>query len=153
MNSDLTTIAAQPLLAGLPEHYLQLLTDLSTQTRLDVGEFLFREGAEAECFHLILNGKVALELHAHNRGAITIQTLGKGEVAGWSWLFPPFVWQFDARVLAVTETVSFNGTTLREHCNKDHELGYQLIKRFANIIAQRLQATRLQLINIYDENK
>jgi CRP-like cAMP-binding protein len=95
---------------------------------------------------LILKGEVALETSVKEGGIIPIQTLGGGDVLGWSWLFPPYYWHFDARAVSATETVFFYGTRLRERCEEDHDLGYELIKRMAHVVIRRLQATRRQLV-------
>jgi hypothetical protein len=78
-----------------------------------------------------------------------IQTVGTGEPVGWSWMVPPHRWQFDARVLEPTGAIVFDGKALREQCERDHELGYSLLKRLVSVIAGRLAATRLQLLDIY----
>jgi CRP-like cAMP-binding protein len=111
--------------------------------------FVFREGGDADQFYLIQQGKVALKIFAPERGSITIQTLGEGDVLGWSWLFPPYRWYFDARTLERTNAIAFNGACLRAKMEENPDLGYELMKRFARIIEQRLQATRLQLLDIY----
>ena len=92
---------------------------------------LFREGAPAERFYLIREGAVALEVDAPGRGPLVIETLHEGDVAGWSWLFEPYRWQFDARATVPIATVAFDGACLRGKCEADHELGYQLMRRFA----------------------
>ena len=107
---------------------------------------IFEEGQEADGCWLIRHGRVALETVAPGRGAIVVQTLGPGDVLGWSWLFPPYYWHFDARAVEATEAVFFYGTRLREECEDDHDLGYELMKRMASVIIHRLQATRRHLL-------
>ena len=92
---------------------------------------------------------VALEVQSPGRGALIIETLGSGEVAGWSWLFEPHIWQFDGRVVSSARVIGFDGACLRGKCEEDHELGYQLMRRFAGAVTERLQATRLQLLDVY----
>jgi CRP-like cAMP-binding protein len=115
-------------------------------TRFNAGETIFREGDPANRFYLILSGKVAVESYVREQGFKVIQTIGTGEVLGWSWLFPPYYWHFDARAVESTEALFFYGTPLRTECETDHELGYELLKRMAEIMLQRLQATRRQLL-------
>jgi CRP/FNR family cyclic AMP-dependent transcriptional regulator len=92
---------------------------------------------------------VAVEIFAPQKGPITIETVVEGDVLGWSWLVPPYNWRFDARAMEMTRAVALDGVCLRNKCETDHDLGYELMKRFANIIDRRLQATRLQLLDIY----
>jgi CRP-like cAMP-binding protein len=82
------------------------------------------------------------------QGRITIETIASGDVLGWSWLFPPYRWHFDAQALELTRAIAFDGACLRAKCDDDHDLGYAL-QRFARIMMQRLQATRLQLLDVY----
>jgi CRP-like cAMP-binding protein len=92
---------------------------------------------------------VAIELPIPARPVLPIQTLGEGDVLGWSWLYPPHKWQFGARALEPTKAIVFDATRLRARCETDHELGYELMKRFAHVMTQRLTATRLQLLDVY----
>ena len=142
-------IAASPVFAGLERRHLELIAGCGGNERLPAGAYLFREGDPAERFFLIREGSVALEVSSPGRGALVIQTLDAGEVAGWSWLFPPFRWQFDGRVTDALRLVAFDAVCLRGKCDADHELGYQLMRRFAATAIDRLQATRLQLLDVY----
>jgi CRP-like cAMP-binding protein len=144
-----TLLAEHPFLKGLEAHNLQLIVGCASNVRFDAGEFIFREGEEANQFYIIRHGKVALEIYTPERGPITIETLGEGEILGWSWLFPPYHWHFDARAVELTRAIALDGKCLRTKCEQDHTLGYELTKRFAHIITQRLQATRLQLLDVY----
>lgn len=116
--------------------------------RYKPGEIIFREGDPANRFYLIHNGKVALESYAQDRGMKQITTVGAGEVLGWSWLFPPYYWHFDARAVEPTEAIFFYATPLREECESDHELGYELMKRTALVMMRRLEATRRQMLKL-----
>src|SRR5581483_1513183 len=95
------------------------------------GAYLFREGGNADRFFLIREGGIALEVDAPGRGALVIETLHAGDVVGWSWLFAPYRWQFDGRAVEASRLVAFDGRCLRDKCEADHELGYQLMRRFA----------------------
>jgi CRP-like cAMP-binding protein len=142
-------IAASPVFAGLDRRLLGLIAGCGMNERAPAGAMLFREGAAADRFFLIREGAIALEVSAPGRGALVIGTLDAGDVAGWSWLFPPFRWQFDGRVTEPARLVAFDAVCLRAKCETDHELGYHLMRRFAATAIERLQATRLQLLDVY----
>ncbi len=142
-------IAATPVFAGLEPEQLELIAGCAVNERFDSDALLFRQGAPADRFFLIRAGSVALELDAAGRGTHVIETLGPGEVAGWSWLFEPHRWAFDGRAVEPTAVVAFDGRCLRGKCDADPALGYALMRRFAATIVDRLQATRLQLLDVY----
>ncbi|MFQ5814473.1 MAG: cyclic nucleotide-binding domain-containing protein [Anaerolineae bacterium] len=142
-------LAEHPFFRDLDPRHLELVVGCASNVRFSAGHFIFREGEEANHFYLIRRGKVALEISAPHRPAITIQTIGEGEILGWSWLIPPYHWLFDARAAELVRAIALDGKCLREKCEEDHELGYELLKRFAYIMDQRLQATRLQLLDVY----
>lgn len=114
-------------------------------TEFMAGDVILNEGDSANRFYLILEGKVDLESLEMGTGAVQIQTLGKGDVLGWSWLFPPYYWHFDARAVVPTKAIFFYGTRLRELCGDNHDLGYELMTRVSEIIIKRLQAARREL--------
>lgn len=142
-------IAEMPAFAGLAPAQLELIAGCATNVRAAAGEHLFREDQQADVFYAIRHGSVALELHVPARDAVTIDTLHDGDLLGWSWLFPPYRWEFDGRAREDTALISFDGACLRGKCEGDHELGYELMKRFAQVIIARLQATRLRLLDVY----
>jgi len=142
-------LAEHPFFKGLEEPYLQLLVGCASNVRFDAGEVIFREGEEANRFYLIRQGKVAVETFAPGRGPIIIQTLGEGELVGWSWLIAPYRWRFDGRAVELTRAIALDGECLRGKCEEDHNLGYELMKRVAHVMEQRLEATRLQLLDVY----
>jgi CRP/FNR family cyclic AMP-dependent transcriptional regulator len=113
------------------------------------GELILSEGSSANRFYLLLSGEVALESppqqREDERQPVLIETIGAGSVLGWSWLFPPYYWHFDARAVEPVKAIFFYGTRLREQCENDHELGYELMKRTAGVVIERLQATRRRL--------
>ena len=142
-------IAEHPFLKGLQPRYLEFLVGCASNVRFEPDQFVFREGGEANHCYLIREGKVTLEIDAPPRGTIIIQTLGKGDVLGWSQIFPPYRWKFSARAIELTRAIALDGKCIREKSEEDHDLGYELLKRFSRVIQERLQATRLQLINLY----
>ena len=141
-----TLVADQPFFRGLDRTYLQLLTDSAFEMKFEPGQMIFNEGSPANLFYLILNGKVVVESAARERGTIVIQTLGPGDDLGWSWLFSPYYLHLSARAVEPTRTISFFGTRLRQQCEQDHELGYQLMKRIAEVAIQRLGAAQQRLM-------
>jgi CRP-like cAMP-binding protein len=142
-------MTASPVFAGLAPEHLTLIAGCARNERATAGSHLFREGAPAERFYLIRKGALALEVDAPGRGPLVIETLHEGDVAGWSWLFEPHRWQFSGRVLEPAALIAFDGGCLLGKCDADHELGYQLMRRFAATAIERLQATRLQLLDVY----
>lgn len=144
-------LAAHPFFVDLEPGHLGLLVGCASNVRFDEGEFLCRAGEEANHFFLVRRGKVALEIAVPGREPFTLQTVGEGEILGWSWLIPPHHWMFDARALQQVRAVALDGKCLRGKCEADHHLGYELLKRFAYIMEQHLQATRLQLLDVYGE--
>jgi len=142
-------IAEVPVFAGLTDSQIELIAGCAVNARFASGEPVQREGDAADRFYLIRQGALALELAAPGRGRLVVETLHSGEVVGWSWLFAPHRWQFDVRAAEPTGVVAFDGACLRGKCEADHELGYQLMRRFAAVLVERLQATRLQLLDVY----
>ena len=138
-----------PFLKGMDRAHLDLIVGCASNVRYDAEAMLFREGDEAVEFYVIRSGKVAIEMHIPGRGPVEIQTLSDGDILGWSWLFPPYRWHFDARAVELTRAIALDGKCLRTKCEADHNLGYELLKRFSNILEQRLQAMRLQLLDMY----
>jgi CRP/FNR family transcriptional regulator, cyclic AMP receptor protein len=142
-------IAGAPAFAGLREDHLRLIAGCARNEHAHAGTFLFHEGDPADRFYLIRTGTVRLEVHSPARGSLPIETIHAHEVVGWSWLFEPYRWQLDARVLEPSNLVSFDAACLRGKSEQDHELGYQLMRRFAALLVDRLQATRFQLLDVY----
>ncbi len=139
-------IANHPFFRGMTPEHLRLLSDAAMLKSFKQDEMIFREGDIANRFYLVRSGKVALELQEEGREPQFIQYVGEGDALGWSWLFPPYYWHFDARAIEPTWAIFFYGTRLREQCEEDPSLGYELMKRMAGVAVQRLQATRWQLL-------
>jgi CRP-like cAMP-binding protein len=134
---------------GVAPARLELIAGCATNRIFRPGDQLLSEGEHADTFFVIRRGDVAVETHVPHRGALTLETLHDGDVLGWSWLFPPYRLVFDARAVDTVHTLAFDGRCLREKCDADHELGYDLMKRFAGVMVERLTATRLQLMDVY----
>ncbi len=137
----------------LPSEYLELLAGCAKNVRFEPDQFIFREGREANHFYLIRQGRVALEMGAPGRGSITVQTLEEGDIVGWSWLFPPYRWHFDARAAEPTHALALDGKCLRKKCEEDPRLGYEMMKRFAKIMVERLQTARMHLMDVYGPSR
>jgi CRP-like cAMP-binding protein len=142
-------LATMPTFAGLAPDRLALIAGCGRNSGFEAERMLAREGDPADLFYVIRRGRVALEIPAPGAGSLMIETLGEGAVVGWSWLFPPYRWSFDVRALEPVRAISFDGACLRGKCEEDSALGYELMRRFAAVILDRLQATRLQLLDVY----
>ena len=142
-------LAEHPFFEGLEPRHLSLIVGCASNVRFNAGQLLFREGDKANQFYMVRQGKVAVEIRAAERGSITVQTVGEGEVLGWSWLIPPYRWRFDARAVELTRAFALDGECLRTKSEEDHSLGYELLKRFSLTIVERLDAMRLQLLDLY----
>ena len=142
-------VSEHPFFKGLEEQHIQLIVGCAKNVRFDEGEIVFHEGDPAEQFYFSREGLVAVELMIPQRGFATLQTVSEGEVLGWSWLLAPYRWRFGARTLQPTRALAFDGKCLRGKCEEDHDLGYELLKRFTNVVTERLEATRLQLLDLY----
>ena len=138
-----------PFFKDLNQSQLELLAGCGRNIHFKKGEKIFTEGEKADFFYIIREGKVKLSTHAAPRGDIYIATIENGEILGWSWLIPPHKWAFDAVAQEETSAVALDGKCLRGKCEQDHELGYELLKRFSKVLASRLEKTRVQLLDIY----
>jgi CRP-like cAMP-binding protein len=142
-------VAAHPFLIGMNEHQIRLLADCAMQTHFEPEQMIFREGETANRFYLIERGRVALESTAQGEQPVVIDEIGDGDLLGWSWLFPPYVWHFGARAVTPTDAIFFYGTVLREYAEKDHSLGFELFRRMSEVMTRRLQSARDRLLRAY----
>ena len=145
-DNNLLELAEQPFLEGLPVEHLKLLVKGAKSVKFKVGDRILTEGGPANLFYLLLEGSVELEASVLKGQPVPIQTLGAGDLLGWSWLFPPFCWHFDARAVLPTKAILFYAKHVRELCEQDHDLGYELMKRVSIILIQRLQCSRSQWV-------
>ena len=139
------TLAHQPFLQGFDPKYLEFLADNAVLKHFDSGHYLLREDQEAREFFLIQQGRVALGTFILGRGVITIQSLGDGELVGWSWFIPPYQWRFSALAITPVSAIAFDVPKIYQQCEADHDFGYELLKRVAVVIGQRLTSTRMRL--------
>lgn len=147
MNFDEFLHGRHPFLAGMCEPHLQMLADNARQVHFPAGTNIFREGDPAKHFYLIERGKIELQTHSAGH-PVAIHIIDSGEVLGWSWLFPPFCWHFDAWAVKDTDAISFLATRLRDDCEVDKTFGYAVMKRIAELLIHRLKAARLKLVQL-----
>ena len=146
-------IEDQPVFEGLDQTCADLGLGCASNVRFGKDTYIFKEGDTANTFYLVRQGNVALEIFAPQRKPIVVATLGEGDVLGWSWLLPPHHWKFHSHVLQDTRAIALDGKCLRKKCEENHDLGYEFLKRFAGIVAQRLESTRFQLLDVYSAQK
>jgi len=146
-------IAEHPFFEGLDSEFTKLMVSCASNVRFKAGIYILKEGDPANTFYLIREGKVAVEVFAPQRQPIIVATLSVGELLGWSWLLPPFQWKFHARAIDSVRAIALDGKCLRTKCEENHDLGYAVLKRFAQIMEHRLEATRLQLLDVYSVSR
>lgn len=142
-------IVKHPLFENLDESYLKLLTGCASNVKFEAGQFIYQHGEEANQFYLVRQGKVALEICPPGKAPVTVQTVSDGELLGWAWLVPPYRWHFDAQAIELTRAIALDGKCLRNKCEQDNNLGYELLKRLLPVIGRTMEATRLQLVDVY----
>jgi CRP/FNR family cyclic AMP-dependent transcriptional regulator len=140
-------LVAHPFLSGMSRDHLAVLAEAAADVSFPARHRLFEDGGHATRFWLIQSGYVALDLHVPGQGRVQIDTIGMGELLGWSWLFPPYTWAFGAVAASPVEAFEFDARAVRACCASDSELGYEVTRRLARVVASRLQATRVRLIN------
>lgn len=143
----LDSLASHAFLHGLSVQQRMRIVSAARPFTVSPGDYLAREGQPAHAFYLIQSGQVAIDAHLGDRDIVTVQNVGPGEVVGWSWLLPPYRWQFDARATEPVHGMSFDGNWLRELCEHDHDFGYHLLKELLAVVSGRLAASRLQSLN------
>jgi CRP/FNR family transcriptional regulator, cyclic AMP receptor protein len=145
-------VAEVELFRNMKTEHIALVAGCASNVVYPAGTFAARAGSHADQFWAIREGSMALELWQPGRGAITIDTVDLGGVVGYSWLLEPYQLQFDIHALTTTRALLFDGQCLRQKCAKDPELGYELYSRFARLMADRIQALTLQLLDVYGDH-
>lgn len=138
-----------PFFQDVDTRHVAKIARHASEVSFDTGRLIFRQGEAARQFYLLTRGRVALEVFAPGHGPLTLMTLEDDDVLGWSWLFEPYIWRFDARALEDTRAIAIDGAGLRAQCEEDYELGYRLMTRLMDMITQRLVTARLQLLDMY----
>ena len=149
MESLKEALSNHPFVVDLDAHHVEMLISCGKSARFERGEYLAREGDPADAFYLIESGEVILEIHVPHHGAMTVDKLDAGDALGWSWLVGPHRWHFDARATGPVNVMILDARCVRTKCELDHELGYQLLKRFSRLLEQRLEATRSRVVELY----
>lgn len=153
MKSMAELIRDHPFVAGLEEDIVALIAGCAKNVVFKSGDYILREGGEADYFYLIREGAVALEMFAPGRGPVTFQTLKDGDILGASWLVPPYRWNHDARAMETTRAIAFECKCLRDKCEADHHVGYEMMKRFIPPLVERLKMARVQSADVYGDTK
>lgn len=144
-----TLLREHPFFEGMKEEYIASLAGCASNVRFPARSNLFSQKDQADHFFILQEGKVAIDIDAPGRGVITIETVGEGKVLGWSWLFPPYEWHYNARAVEDTKAIAMDARCLRGKCEEDPALGYELMKRFSAIMLRRMQRARMQLLDMY----
>lgn len=147
-----SVIREHPFFHGLSDKQLKVIEGCAKNARWAEGKTIFVEGDPADAFYFIQEGSVSIELTVPNHPRSSVQKVGAGDILGWSWVSPPYHWHFNARALKATKAISFDARCLRSKLEQDHELGYEMLKRFAEVIVQRLDATQVQLLKLTKES-
>lgn len=142
-------LRGHPFIEGLDEEIVALIAGCATNVVFEAGSYLFRAGEPADRFFLLRHGTVALELYVPGQGEQTFLTVKSGEMLGMTWLVPPYRWAYDARAVELSRAIAFDATCLRDKCEADPHVGYELMKRFVPVLVQRLQAAQLQRADLY----
>jgi CRP-like cAMP-binding protein len=142
-------LAGHRFFANFPDKYSALITGCAKNHVFEAGHYVIRESDHAAEFYLIRHGRMALEISSPPRPPIVFETLGEGDVVGSSWLVPPYRWVFDVRAVEQTRAIGIDAECLRNKCEADHDLGYEMMKLFMPLLVSRLNATRLQILDVY----
>jgi CRP/FNR family transcriptional regulator, cyclic AMP receptor protein len=142
------TLAAHPFLHGITADHLAVLARAASDVTVPAGHRFFEDGGHATCFWLVQSGHVTVDVDVPGQGRVPIGTIGMGELMGWSWLFPPFMWAFGAVAASPVETFEFDARTVRAKCASDPALGYEVTRRVAEVLTKRLKSTRSRLITV-----
>ena len=140
-------LSAHDFFSGLDQDLLEFLSSTATQRKVEKGDVLFKQGEPADKFFLLLSGQVSVQVPALMGPVLEIQNLGKDQILGWSWLIQPYRWSFMARVIEDSELLEFDGAAILARCEEDPRFGYELLKRFAALMSERLDAARQKMMD------
>jgi len=143
------TIARHEFFRDFKPQHLSIFQDCVSDGRYSRDQFLLRQGQGAERFFIVRKGEVRLELLTPEHGSIPIQTIGPGEIVGWSWIIPPYLSTFDARAVEAVQVITFDASELRRQCERDFELGYRVLQKFSLALSTRLDAARAKLVEYH----
>jgi CRP-like cAMP-binding protein len=142
-------IPTSTTLNALPAEHRRRLTDLARETTFPAGARIFEEGGHADRFWIVRTGAVVLDMHVPGRRAAVIETLGHGELVGWSWLFSPYVWKLGAEAQSPVRAYEFDAAAVRLRCEDDPALGAAVSQWVGGVLAHRLGAARTRLLDLY----
>ncbi len=140
-------LAGHELFSGLEDAHLQFLADQATEVNYELGQVVARQGEHADCFLLLLEGELAVEIPAITGPKLEVTRLGKGRIFGWSWLIEPYTWHFNARAARAVQALQFDGQAILAHCESDPAFGYALFRRFSMLMGQRLEAAQRKMMD------
>ncbi len=149
MRSIPELLAEHPFFAGMDSVVLGLLAGCATNAHYQPDQYLFRVGDSADYFYVLRRGRVRLELSGPGRGSLTLQTFQRGDVLGWSWLVPPYRWEVDAKAAEPTDVIAIGGSCLRDKCDADTAMGYELLKRGTAVMNGRMFDALVRLLDLY----
>ncbi len=142
-----------PFFEGMNSDFVRVIAGCGINKLFHAEELLAREGKTADFFYLVRQGRLAIEMHTAGRGHLILQTQSDGDIVGWSWLFPPHLWNFDVRAMETSHVIALDGKCLRQKCEIDKALGYDLMKRFSQIMVERLRAVQVQVMDLYGNGR
>ena len=150
MKSIETYLSAHSFFSGLEDDYIKFLANSAVELRIKEGDALFQQGKHADKFYLLRNGQVSVQVPAIVGPTLELQVMGEGQLLGWSWLIPPYRWNFQAIALEDSDLLEFDGSAILARCEEDPEFGYELLKRFAALMSERLDAARQKFMDQWD---
>lgn len=143
-------LSTHAFFAGLDGRFIEFLAKSATELQVKKGGVLFHQGEHAEKFYLLRNGLVSVQVPALMGPALEMQSVGGDQILGWSWLIPPYQWNFMARAIEDSDLLEFDGSAILAHCEEDPKFGYELLKRFAALMSERLNAGRQKMMDQWD---
>lgn len=143
-------LSTHSFFSGLDDSFMKFLSNSAQGVQLKADQVLFQQGKPADKFYLLRSGQVSIQVPALVGPTLELQVLGEGEILGWSWLVPPYRWNFQARALEDSDLLEFDGSAILAHCEEDPKFGYELFKRFAALMSQRLDAARQKIMDQWD---
>jgi CRP-like cAMP-binding protein len=143
-------LSTHSFFSGLDDSFMKFLSNSAQELQVKEGHVLFQQGKPADKFYLLRSGQVSVQVPALVGPTLELQVLGEGQMLGWSWLIPPYRWNFQARALQDSDLLEFDGSAILAHCEEDPKFGYELFKRFAALMSNRLDAARQKIMDQWD---
>ena len=143
-------LSTHAFFSGLDAEYMEFLSNSAAELRINAGDILFQQGRRADKFYLLRHGQVSVQVPALVGPTLELQVLGEDQILGWSWLMPPYRWNFQARAMEDSDLLEFDGSAILAHCEEDPKFGYELFKRFAGLMSERLDAARQKMMDQWD---